>query len=365
MALSTGSRVFLGVLLLGIAGVAGVLYWLDSTMFRSEVEAGVPVEYLVAEGQSVGSVGDDLAELGVVSSAVRFRLAANDASLDQRMMPGNYEFMTGMSNAEVIQILSTPPPPPETSWFTVPEGFSVELTLERLARDFDHYSVEDFRAVLDARVEAGENGEGLLHLPDWVSEPGEVDDGIEPFEGLLFPETYEVLADASPRAILQRMVDQLTRVIDAIPEDQLAARIDEGYSHYELMVIASLIEREAQVNAERPVIAGVIYNRLDEGMLLQIDATVLYARGEHAQQVLTADTEIDSPYNTYLVAGLPPTPISGFGVASLRAAVNPDDVTYRYYVVRAPECDGTHVFADTLDQHNVNAARFRDAGRCL
>ena len=98
-------------------------------------------------------------------------------------------------------------------------------------------------------------------------------------------------------------------------------------------------------------------------MRLQIDATVLYARGEHTERVLIADTEIDSPYNTYQVDGLPPTPISGFGAASLRSAFDPADVTFRYYVLD-PACDGSHVFADTLDQHNVNVAAFRNAGGC-
>jgi UPF0755 protein len=107
----------------------------------------------------------------------------------------------------------------------------------------------------------------------------------------------------------------------------------------------------------------VIANRLEGNMRLQIDATVLYARGEHTERVLIEDTEIDSPYNTYMVDGLPPTPISGFGAASLRAAYAPSDVTYLYYVLD-PACDGSHVFADTLDEHNVNVAAFRAAGGC-
>jgi UPF0755 protein len=102
---------------------------------------------------------------------------------------------------------------------------------------------------------------------------------------------------------------------------------------------------------------------MDEGMRLQIDATVLYARGEHTDRVLFEDTEIDSPYNTYAIDGLPPTPISGAGRAAIEAAFDPEDVSYRYYVLD-PACDGTHVFADTLDEHNSNVAAFRDAGGC-
>ncbi|MEX0832092.1 MAG: endolytic transglycosylase MltG [Nitriliruptoraceae bacterium] len=364
MTLSRGSRWFLVSLVVMVALGWGAFRWVDANIFGDvSVEPGLPVTYVVQEGQTVRSVGDDLVELGVVANSVRFRLAAEEINLASRMLPGSYDLLTGMTNEEVFEILLEGPPPAPTVWFTVQEGLTIELTLARLAAQFPAWSEDDFREVLDARRDAGENADGLLRLPAWLLEPGDMDADFEAFEGVLFPETYEVLEDASPSDILQRMVNQLDRTIESIPGVLMERMEEQGLTRYDMMVIASLIERETRVDAERPIVAGVINNRLEEGMRLQIDATVLYARGEHTDRVLFEDTEIDSPYNTYRIDGLPPTPISGFGAASLRSAFDPADVTFRYYVLD-PACDGSHLFADTLDQHNANVAAFRDAGGC-
>ncbi len=352
-------------LLVIAAGAAGV-WWLDTNVFVDDIEPGQPVEYEVRRGQTVRSVGEELAEAGVIRSPVRFRLAAEEQGLSQTMQPGRYEFVTGMDNEEAIEVLLAGPLAPPQIRFTVQEGLTVEQTLERLAEQFEAYDVADFRAVLDARVEAGSNLPGQLQIPEWVPEPGDIeDDEIEPFEGVLFPETYDVVDDASPRDILQRMVDQLNRTLNAIPDDVVEAAIeDEERTLYDHLIIASLIERETRVDDERRTIAGVIENRLVEGMRLQIDATVVYAMGGGATQIVTlADLEIEHPHNTYRIDGLPPTPIAGVGAASLRAAFEPEDVPYRFYVLDAA-CDGTHVFAETADEHDANVAAFREAGRC-
>lgn len=364
MSLSRSSRWFLVSIVVVVAAGWFGFRWIDANLLSGpDVEPGLAVDYEVREGQSVTSVSNELADLGVISSAVRFRLAAEDVDLAASLMPGSYELLTGMTNEEVLAVFAQGPPPPPTIRFTVQEGLVVDQTLARLAAQFPAWTEEDFREVLDARRQAGSNGEGLLALPSWVPEPGTVADDIEAFEGVLFPETYDVFEDASPRQILQRMVDQLVRTVEAIPAASVERAAELGLTTYDMMIKASLIERETRVDAERAIVAGVISRRLDEGMRLQIDATVLYARGEHTERVLIADTEIDSPYNTYQVDGLPPTPISGFGAASLRAAFDPADVPFRYYVLDAA-CDGTHVFAETLDEHNVNVARFRNAGGC-
>ncbi|MEX0953072.1 MAG: endolytic transglycosylase MltG [Nitriliruptoraceae bacterium] len=362
MALSRGSRWFLVVSLAFVAAGAGAVWWLDGNWFQSDVEPGIPVTYEVIQGQTVRSVSEDLADLDVVTSSVRFLLAAQEAGLETSLQPGVYDLETRMRNEDVIAILTQGPPPPETAWFTVQEGLNVELTLERLAAQFP-YEVEDFRAVLDERTAAGANGEGVLRLPDFVPEPAQVSERYEPYEGVLFPETYEVLADASPLRILQRMVDQLGLVMGSIPADAREAMVERELDEFDMMIIASLIERETRVDAERTIVSGVIVNRLGNGMRLELDATVLYALGEHRDTVLLEDLEVDSPFNTYRNDGLPPTPISGFGASSLRAAFSPDEVTYRFYVLDVA-CDGTHVFADTLDEHNANVAAFRAAGRC-
>jgi UPF0755 protein len=369
VALSRGSKWFLAFVVVGLAGLGAGLLWLDGRLDREEegpaVVAGQPVEVVVEQGQSVRAVGEDLVELGVVERLRPFLSAAEEADLPARLQPGVFELETGMEPGAAVEVLLAGPATGGAGRFTVQEGLPVEVTLERLAAQFEAYEIEDFQAVLDERTEAGENAEGVLRLPEWAPEPAEAgDEIIEPYEGLLFPETYEVSGDATPLQILQRMIEQLESVMDAVDTSQVEeAEETRGLDRYQALILASLIERETRVDDERRRVAGVIENRLEEGMRLQIDATVLYARGEHTDRVLFEDTEIDSPYNTYQVDGLPPTPISGAGRAAIEAAFDPEDVSYRFYVLD-PACDGTHVFADTLDEHNRNVQAFRDAGGC-
>lgn len=365
MALSRGSKWFLTFSMLGIAGLMGTLWWVDQNIFVDDLVVGEPVEYTVTRGQSVRAVGDDLAELRVVRSSVRFRLAADEAGLAEVLQPGRFELETGMEIEDAIALLAAGPLAPPTIRFTVAEGLTVEQTLERLAEQFVAHTVDDLRAVLDERTQAGENAAGVLRIPEWVPEPGEADAQIEPYEGLLFPETYDIADDATARQVLQRMVDQLVTELERIPEELLVAADEErGLTTYEVLTLASLIERETRVDDERSVIAGVITNRLEEEMRLQIDATVVYAIGGGPTAIVTFDDlEIEHPHNTYRIDGLPPTPIAGVGAASLRAAFEPEDVPYRFYVLDAA-CDGRHVFAETGEQHQVNVDAFRDAGRC-
>jgi UPF0755 protein len=370
VALSRGSKGFLAFVIVALAGMGAGLLWLDDILDRDDeeelaVEPGQPVEIVVERGQSVRAVGEELVEVGVVRRLRPFLNAAEEGQLANRLQPGTFELETGMEPADAVEVFLAGPLSGGAGRFTVQEGLPVEVTLERLAAQFDDHAVEDFRAVLDERTEAGENADGVLRLPEWAPEPAEAgEEIIEPYEGLLFPETYEVAGDATPLQILQRMVDQLVRVMDSIDEGAVQdAEETRELDRYQALIMASLIERETRVDDERRRVAGVIENRMEEGMRLQIDATVLYARGEHTDRVLFEDTEIDSPYNTYQIDGLPPTPISGAGRAAIQAAFDPEDVTYRYYVLD-PACDGTHVFADTLDEHNRNVRAFRDAGGC-
>jgi UPF0755 protein len=369
VALSRGSKGFLAFLVVVLAGVGAGLLWLDGWLGGDDDEgpavlAGQPVEVRVEPGRSVRSVGDELVEIGVIGRVRPFLNAAEDADLPSKLRPGTYELETGMEPETAVEILLAGPTAGGDGRFTVQEGLPVEITLERLAGQFEDLEVDDFRAVLDERTEAGENADGVLRLPEWAPEPAEAgEEVIEPYEGLLFPETYDVPGDATPLQILQRMVDQLEQVMDDLDEAAVEATEARGIDRYDALILASLIERETRVDAERRTVAGVIENRFEEGMRLQIDATVLYARGEHTDRVLFEDTEIDSPYNTYQVDGLPPTPISGAGRAAIEAAFDPEEVSYLYYVLD-PSCDGSHVFADTLDEHNRNVAAFRDAGGC-
>ncbi len=376
MRLSRGSRWFLAFGMLALAGVAAGVWYLDTEVFVDDIEPGEPVEYTVQRGASVRFVGDELEDLGVVRSAFRFRSAAEDAELETVLQPGQFELETGMDLDDVIEVLAAGPIAPPVVRFTVPEGLTVEQTLASLAEQFPGHEVEDYREVLDERrgvdLDAeDEDGDpidrasllaGLLQVPEWVPDPAEVSGDLEAFEGLLWPQTYEVDDQAEPLQVLQRMVDQLEVELAAVPAELREDVEDDEL--YDLLILASLIERETRVDAERSEVAGVIANRLEQEMRLQIDATVVYALGGGPRDIVTFDDlEVDSPHNTYQVDGLPPTPISGVGTAAFQAAFDPADTDYLFYVLD-PACDGSHRFSESFEEHEENVAAFRENNRC-
>jgi len=181
-------------------------------------------------------------------------------------------------------------------------------------------------------------------------------------EGTLFPESYQVEEGDAPEVVIQRMVDQLDRLF-AKPDTQ--ARVEAlGLTPYQVLTVASLIEEEAKTDDDRPKVARVIYNRLDQEMPLQIDATSCFAKGEPGCTLTEADLASDSPYNTRNRQGLPPTPIASPGRASIEAALNPADGDWLYYVRDVDADDGSHFFTDDYDEFVEAKQRCEAAGVC-
>jgi UPF0755 protein len=181
--------------------------------------------------------------------------------------------------------------------------------------------------------------------------------GVTSLEGLMFPDTYFVQKNETDEQVLGRLVAAFDQQADGAG---IAAANASGLSPYQTIVVASLIEREAKLDEDRPLIAAVIRNRLAAGMPLQIDATVCYAKGGCDKAPTKADLEMDSPYNTYKVQGLPPTPISSVSTKSLMAAANPANVPYLFYVLS--DNNGKHKFATTPQEHERNVEEARQKG---
>lgn len=340
MALSTGSKGFLIVLVVAIVTVGATLLLLGGG--GSAADDGQPVVVEIPEGTGAGEVADLLADRGVIGSALLFKIMARFDDRAGQIRPGTYELEPGSSTSEILEVLSSAPPEPPTFTVVIPEGLTVEQTLQRIAdAEGSPFTVEQLREAL-----AG------VAIPSWVPVDA-MPEGAEPFEGLLFPATYEFLVDADPQDVLSQMVAKTEEVMATItPPPDLDL--------YETLVMGSLIEREARLPEEQRVISAVMHNRLAAPMRLQIDATVLYALGGHKERVLYEDLEVDSPWNTYRVEGLPPTPISGAGRAAIEAAANPTDDDYLYYVVSDPQT-GAHAFARTAEEHEANVAAARVA----
>lgn len=289
-----------------------------------------PVEVSIPEGASGGEVLTLLKDAGVIrcDGFVGGLLLRGTGRADQ-IRAGAHELTTNMTIEDAAKVLSAPPPEAPTVDITIPEGYRLTQIAERAERDL---GIPRARFLADAQ--SGDHA-----LPPYLPR------GTPTVEGFLFPKTYEFIeGEATADALIERMLAQFADEVDGLPWAN-AERL--GVTPYEAVVIASMIEREARVPGDRPKIAGVIYNRLAEGMTLGIDATLLYDDPTPDGQLSASDLEYDSPYNTRIHAGLPPTPIASPGLPSLRAALSPADVPYLYYVLCG--ADGSHRFSVDYD----------------
>jgi UPF0755 protein len=339
------------VLLAGAGAAVGYAAWAMSGFANGE-----EVILTVPDGANASQVGEVLSDEDVIRSSLAFRVRARMLELDRELAAGDYALRRGMSVDEAIETLLGGPIPADVLRFTVPEGWTVAETLERLAEQTDH-SVDDYRSVLDDEE---------LEIPDWVpdlEQLSEIDGVREPHEGLLAPDTYEVEEDASARQILQRMVDQTDARMREVEDDRPADSVFADFDPYEMLVVASLLEREVQVTEELRTVAGVMDNRLEDGIQLQIDVTVLYALDRRGERVTTAvlDEAEESPYNTYQIEGIPPTPIGAPGYAAIQAAYSPEEHDYHFYVKVDEE--GNHAFAETYSEHQENVEQLRELQR--
>ncbi len=258
---------------------------------------------------------------------------------------GTYTLQKNSSFDEVAGLL-TKGPEVSVQRLTIPEGFTLVQIAERVGK-VPGKSAEIFLKL------ATDQTEGRVKSP--LQPPG-----VTNLEGLLFPSTYFVGEKDDERRILQKMVDAMVSVTTRLDVANRAKA--RGISPFQLVTLASLVEREAKIEDERPLVAQVIYNRLAKGQKLQIDATVIYAQGQAGKKtrVLNADLKFNSPYNTYEVAGLPPTPIAGPGEASIQAALEPAAGEFLFYVVI--DKDGRHAFANTGAEHQRNIEKARANG---
>ena len=290
------------------------------------------VTFQVEEGDSIAEMGRGLKEAGVVASVQAFINAANGEPEASGIQVGYYQVKKEMAAVDALDILIDPSNILRNT-VTVPEGLRVVDIVEVLAEETD-FSAAQYEKVLEDPEKLG--------LPDYA--------GGNP-EGYLFPSTYDLAPDATPRSVLVAMVDRWRQAAD---EADLEARAEElGYTPHELMTVASLVESEAARQEDRGKVARVIYNRLtgeETNGLLQIDATVNYAANQSLGAVpTTEDLEIDSPYNTYLNPGLPPGPIEAPGDAAIEAAGNPTEGPWFYYVTVNLRTGETK-FAETYDE---------------
>ncbi len=294
------------------------------------------VTVTVNEGTSTLGIGKILKEDGLIRNRYAFLIKVKTSRFNGKLGSGSFELSPTMKMTEIISKLCEPKPILQTVTVTFPEGYSIEQMAEELEKN-SVVSKKDFLEAVGEEydfpfIKNIPNGNYKYRL-----------------QGFLFPSTYEFYKNSRPREVIEKMLTAFNEVYSSIGGDFV--------NIFEKIIIASLIEKEAKLESERPIVSGVIANRTKKGMAYQIDASVLYAATDglfnNDESVFIAHNikNLDSPYNTYMYSGLPVGPICNPGITSIKAALSPMEHNYLYYHTDTKKNDGSHIFTETFSQH--------------
>lgn len=291
------------------------------------------VEIKIKRGKNLSDIANLLAESRIIEDRYGFRVLGTLSRKSSMLSYGWYELELYQNPRLVINMLSKGQR--MTIRITIPEGLTMDETLNLLAKKSD----------IDI-----EKMDSLIQDKDFIISLGL---NVNSLEGYLFPDTYIFYKSEDPKKVIRKMVYNLSSIL----KPGFWIRINSmRFDSKEILTIASLIEKEAMVDREKPIIASVIYNRLKKGMKLQIDATVLYALGYSKGRVYFKDLKVNSPYNTYIHRGLPPGPIANPGYQSILASTHPRRTDYLYYVATGK---GDHIFTKTFKEHKTAKFKIR------
>jgi len=337
------------VLVLAVAVVVTTQRTLAGYLEQNNAAVGQPVVFTIQPDETVDSIANRLHDAGLIRSTTYFKFRIRLANADTKIRAGRYVLYQGMSVSQIIHALTTPEQV-QVVRVRFQEGWRAEEYAEKLVEVGLIASPDEFLSAIKNSSKWKAQFDFLSDLPDGAS-----------LEGYLFPDTYEFRADANVDDIIVTMLQNFGQ---RVPASERSKAKTLNRSFYDVLKVASLVEREAAVDQERPIIASVFYNRLKEGMPLQSDPTVQYAAGSAGNWWPTVTPQlidkVNSPYNTYKATGLPPTPICNPSLASIEAALNPAQTNYLYFVAKG-DGSGEHLFAATYDEHvkNINKVQRR------
>lgn len=311
------------LILIGIVGYVGIMR--DS----GGIDLAQDVTIIIEDGWGASTIADVLYENGIIKHPTVFRMQSKLGGYDDQLQPGAVTLTNGMSYNEILEQLSTANR--DTIRVVIPEGYEAKQIQTALA-EAGLPCAEEFTAALDPALYNYRFLEGLPERDNRL-------------EGYLFPATYEI-----PKTFTaQEVVGLMLKSFDEVFTDEYYNRAAElGMSVDQVITMASIVERETNADSERAKVAGVFYNRLNSGMKLQSCATVQYALGEHKPVLSISDTRINSPYNTYLNAGLPIGPICNPGAECIKAALWPEETDAFYFCLST---SGEHIFSKTYEDH--------------
>jgi uncharacterized YceG family protein len=330
--------------LLALALIALALYAINAVFQPFHEDGRGAVRVTIPAGADVGRIGDILAEGDVIDSSRAFGLNATLTGRRGGLRPGRYTLPRELSNGAAIEALTQGPKVRAIKTFnlSIPEGRSIDETDGRLSD-----TTIDGEYAKAARSRAALRRARRLGLPR----------NGKTTEGFLFPATYTLPEGTTAPELVARQLQGFADNTSKVPFARARRR---NLSRYDVVVIASMIEREAQLDRERRLISSVIHNRLRQGIPLGIDATIRYATDNWTRPIRQSELDADGPYNSRLRRGLPPTPIGNPGLASIRAAANPARSKFLYYVVK-PGSKGAHAFSRTDAEFQRDVARYQSA----
>lgn len=334
--------------ILTIAGVSAALLAAAALWFylslTTPVEHNSASEYVsIEKGASPSAIISLLSSKGIIKSPLAFRAYLRMTGRSGNLKAGDYRFDSPVTALQVLELLEKGNE--RTVRLTIPEGWTRFEIAQRIAANFPAEPPLDENAV--------------LALMDDTSSIAEFAPGASNLEGFLYPTTYSFPVGTQPKEVVDRMVEEFKKVWT--PDWTLEA-LKKSRTPYEIVTIASLIENESKVDAERRLVASVIYNRLDRGMALGIDATNVYIAkmlGRWDGTIHKSDIEVNHPYNTRKIAGLPPGPISSASKSAFEAALDPAKTEYLYYVLDVDKNDGSHIFYSSAAEFEKGKAKYQ------
>ena len=350
---SRGTRILI-IFLIAVAVIAGVLgisyaigrhfasnYLTSENQQEVEINPETAIAVDIPQGATTKDIASILKDTGIIGSEFSFRIKSKINGADGSYNYGTFYLSKDMSTDQIIQTLQSTTQAEQTTMITIPEGY----TSRQIAALVDEKGIatsEEFINEMNNGTFDYEFLEGIPKRDNYL-------------EGYLFPDTYFLSGNETAHDIIVMMLNRFEQIYNNSLKDLMDST---DYTLDQIVTVASMIESEAKLDEERPIIAGVIYNRLDIDMKLQIDSTVQYALSTRNEVVTETDLTVDSPYNTYQNTGLPAGPICNPGEASLVAALKPEEHNYLYYVLK--ERGGSeHVFAETYDDFLAAKAEYQ------
>ncbi|MCL7746917.1 endolytic transglycosylase MltG [Halalkalibacter alkaliphilus] len=339
----------IGLFLIGIITLIIAYFYVTNMLGPVDSDNPEKIQVTIPIGSTANQIGTILEEEGLVRSGTMFRYYVRYKN-ESGFQAGDYALSTAMTMDDIIAELKEGRVLQEPELvFTVPEGRWLEDVAEIIARETDHSEEEVMEVLTDQ-----EYIEVLIDQYSMLTEDILEEDIRYALEGYLFPARYDFM-DESPT--IQSIVEAMLSGTQSVLEEFSTELEQSEYSVHEILTLASIIEREAQKSEDRYLISGVLYNRLDRDMRLQVDPTVSYALGEHLYMTSYAALEVDSPYNTYRYAGIPIGPIANPGKDSIRAALNPEETDYLFFYARF---NGEVIYNETYEEHNRTHQRYRN-----